>query len=415
MADLALTVAETADLVRRHDVSLTRQQIEDVWRRIESWPAGLRLAAQRLRAQPNTVQAIDEVNGREPAVADHLLNEVLDRQPAETQDTLLRGSIPDRLCGDLVDALTGGSDGAQVLADLEWTDAFMSSRKPRPTPYRFHRMFGDILRAELQRRHPKSVVDLHRREAGWCAAHNLPREALGHALRCGDLRHAADVLVAHWPELAVAGHDTMPTLRIPEPAAASLTRDPEIILAYAAHAPNQRDLATAAAYVRVSQQCPSSAGHRSSRPHALITASLRLAQARLAGDTAGAYAEASQILARVRAIDWRTGDPALADAAASIALTALGSAALDRGDLNDAEEGLCGGLAAAERAGLSCLRLICTSRLALMRAERGSSPRGAPRPHGPRHGAVRRAGSHRAPRIRLPRARSRQPPPGPAR
>ena len=367
MSDLAFTTTEVDELIQRHGTILSGHQVDHLWHRTEGWPAALCLAARQVRARPVTVEAIDEVRGQEPAISDYLVNEVLIRQPPEIQETLLRSSVPDRLCGGLVDALTGRDHGEQTLADLERADAFMVTGEAQPTTYRFLGLFRDVLRGELHRRGPQTVTHLHRRSAGWFAANHMPREALGHALCGGDPQHAVEMLVRHWPELATTGHDTMSTLRIP---AAVDDDSPEIALAHAALALDRRHTAAAAEQLDLAERRTRSLPAERRDRAGLIAAALGLAQRQIEHDPTRARAQARQMLTQARVLG-RSAGPDAADAASSIALTALGAGALDLSDLKAAGELLCDALAAAERAGLSCQRLICTSRLAMVHAERG--------------------------------------------
>ena len=176
-----------------------------------------------------------------------------------------------------------------------------------------------------------------------------------------------EVLVRHWPELATTGHDAMSTLRIP---AAVDDDSPEIALAHAALALDRRHTAAAAEQLDLAERRTRSLPAERRDRAGLIAAALGLAQRQIERDPTRARAQARQMLAQARVLG-RSAGPDAADAASSIALTALGAGALDIGDLNAAGELLCDALAAAERAGLSCQRLICTSRLAMVHAERG--------------------------------------------
>ena len=158
MSDLAFTTTEVDELIQRHGTILSGHQVDHLWHRTEGWPAALCLAARQVRARPVTVEAIDEVRGQEPAISDYLVNEVLIRQPPEIQETLLRSSVPDRLCGGLVDALTGRDHGEQTLADLERADAFMVTGEAQPTTYRF---LGSLPRRAARGAAPARPADRH--------------------------------------------------------------------------------------------------------------------------------------------------------------------------------------------------------------------------------------------------------------
>ena len=124
--------------------------------RTEGWVAGLRLAAISLAQHPDPERFVREFSGSERTVAGYLLAEVLDRQPAEVRDLLLRTSVLERVSGPLADFLTGGSGSERILQQLEDANAFVSSLDAGRTWFRYHHLFADLLQLELRRAAPAS-------------------------------------------------------------------------------------------------------------------------------------------------------------------------------------------------------------------------------------------------------------------
>ncbi|WP_232071481.1 hypothetical protein [Phytohabitans flavus] len=296
--DLAFTRDETAELLAGHRVPASARRVDDLHLRTEGWPAGLRFAARSLYAHPDPDRFIAGYGGEHPSVAGYLVDEVLSGQPAEAKDVLLRTSIAEPVSGELADALTGREDAARVLAELERTNGFVVPLKSRPGAYRYHRMFGELLRAELRRRSPDQVTDLHRRAAAWHADRHMPPDALRHALAGRDWTRATELLVLHWPELIPYGpeSDQLPAPPIPPPPASALRADPALALAYAAAFLDAQDRTSATAFLRLAQR------HRDRMPqgqrarYALVAAALRLAEAQLYGDQAAVLPAARQLL-----------------------------------------------------------------------------------------------------------------------
>ena len=79
---------------------------------------------------------------------------MLERQPPDVQDLLLRTSLLDRVNGELADLLTGRPGSEQILLSLEDANAFVESLDPERTWFRYHHLFADLLRLELRRRLP---------------------------------------------------------------------------------------------------------------------------------------------------------------------------------------------------------------------------------------------------------------------
>src|SRR6202040_1840694 len=128
--------------------------------RTEGWAAGVRLAVLSLAGHPDPERFVAEFSGTDRTVAEYLLAEMLDRQPREVQDLLLRTCLLDRVNGELADLLAG-----------------------RPG--------ADRLRLELRRTLPEEVPVLHRRAAGWFAGHGLFADAIRHTQAAGDWPDAA--------------------------------------------------------------------------------------------------------------------------------------------------------------------------------------------------------------------------------
>ena len=62
----------------------------------------------------------------------------------------------------------------------------MVSLDPGRTWFRFHQLFGDLLRLELRRTLPEEMPALHRRAAGWFVQHGHVVEAIRHTQAAGD-------------------------------------------------------------------------------------------------------------------------------------------------------------------------------------------------------------------------------------
>src|SRR6202040_2834689 len=134
--------------------------------RTEGWAAGLRLAVLSLAGHPDPERFVAEFSGTDRTVAEYLLAEMLDRQPREVQDLLLRTCLLDRVNGELADLLAGRPGSERILLGLEDANAFVVSLDAERTWFRYHHLFADLLRLELRRTLPEHVPVLHRRGGG---------------------------------------------------------------------------------------------------------------------------------------------------------------------------------------------------------------------------------------------------------
>ena len=177
-------------------------------RRTEGWATGLQMAALALREQENLEGFIQQFTGSHRYVLDYLVEEVLDRQPAETQDFLLYTSILERLCGPLCDALVGekvSSPSQNILEQLEHKNLFLVPLDQGRLWYRYHRLFADLLRTRLKHTQPALLPILHSKAATWFAGQGYLAETLHHALTAGDSEMAAGMLERHGMDLLKRG------------------------------------------------------------------------------------------------------------------------------------------------------------------------------------------------------------------
>lgn len=185
-ADLRFTLDEARTLLAKSDVVLPEPALALLVERSEGWAAGLRLAAMSLAGHPDAERFAAEFSGSEWTVAEYLRAEVLESQPEEVRRLLRRTSILNRVSGPLADALTGEPGGERILQELESANAFVTSVDTKRSWFRFHRLFADMLRAELRRGEARSLPELHRTAAGWYASHGYPIEAARHARAAQD-------------------------------------------------------------------------------------------------------------------------------------------------------------------------------------------------------------------------------------
>jgi LuxR family maltose regulon positive regulatory protein len=206
-ADLACTPDEADAYFAMVGHDLPPAQRDELLARTQGWMTGLRLAA--LRAGPGRA-VISGITGAEPAVADYLWDEVLASLPPDSRLFLLRTSVADVICGDLADALTGGTSGGAILEQLSRENMMIGPEdsdlgRTERTEYRYHPMLADMLRARLRRELPGETIRLTRRAARWLAARGRPAQAIRAAARAGDWDFAGRVLADAGPELLVPG------------------------------------------------------------------------------------------------------------------------------------------------------------------------------------------------------------------
>ncbi len=193
--DLRLTLEE-ADLFLNVLMGLELDS-EDVARleaRTEGWAGALQLAALSLRGRDSRTEFIRAFSGDDRYIVDYLVDEVLQRQPDDVREFLLRTSILDRLSSPLCDAVTGGTSARAMLDNLERNNLFVVPLDDQRRWSRYHQLFSDVLKAQLADLHTGEVAPLHQRASDWYAANGEPDRAIQHALAAKDFVRAASVI-----------------------------------------------------------------------------------------------------------------------------------------------------------------------------------------------------------------------------
>ncbi len=358
-ADLRFTERETRLLLDASGITLSEAGAALLHQRTEGWAAGLRLAAISLAGHPDPERFVAEFSGSDRTVAEYLIAEMLERQPPDVQDLLLRTSLLDRVNGALADVLTGRPGSARILLELEDANAFVESLDPERTWFRYHHLFGDLLRLELRRTLPADVLALHRRAAGWFTLQGQVVDAVRHTQAAGDWPDAARLLADHWFNLALDGQtQTMQALvRVFPPG----VDHPELALVRAGGDLVQGRLDEAAAYLAVAETYAEAAPPDRQRRLRVAIASLKLSLATRRGHPASVIELVSFLTSPV------TGqsdeDIALDSDLRALALTNLGIAEAWTLGLPDAERHLQEGAVLAREIGRPYLEVRCLAQL----------------------------------------------------
>jgi LuxR family maltose regulon positive regulatory protein len=168
--------------------------------RTEGWIAGLQIAALSMQGRDDITGFIRAFSGSHRHILGYLADEVINQQSENTLRFLLQTSLLDRLCGSLCDAVTGDSGGQETLLGLERANLFIIPLDDEGVWYRYHHLFGEVLRNRLTASSVKGVENiakLHRRASDWFEEAGLIDDAIHHALTIPDTERAA-VLVERY-------------------------------------------------------------------------------------------------------------------------------------------------------------------------------------------------------------------------
>ena len=154
--------------------------------RTEGWPAGLCLAALTLTGRADPDESVRAFSGSNRFVGDYLTEEVLSGHSGELREFILAVSILDRVSASLCDHVAGVSNAQVLLDELEHTNLFLVPLDESHSWFRFHYLFAEVARRELELTRSDDLGALHARAADWFLEHGHVDEAVQHLLAAGD-------------------------------------------------------------------------------------------------------------------------------------------------------------------------------------------------------------------------------------
>jgi LuxR family transcriptional regulator, maltose regulon positive regulatory protein len=362
--DLRFTVDESRALFESAGVRLSDGALESLVATTEGWAAGLRLAALSMARDPDPERLAAAFSGRERAVAEYLLTEVLERQPQEVSRLLLRTSILERVSGPLADRLTGCSGSERFLWELEDAGAFVVSLDAERSWFRYHHLFADLLALELRRTAPQELPGLHAIAAEWLADHGYPVEAIRHAQAAEDWILATRLLADNWFGLELDGRLATGRQLLSRFPAGMVRANPELAVLGAAAERFGGSLNEAERYLRLAETEVSLIPEDRRDRFQFALAFTRLSVARIRVDLNAAGEAAQQLLAYIDATptvaaEFREGD------LLAMTLAEIGIAAMWAGRMEDGERHLDLALVEARRAARPRLELLALAHLAI--------------------------------------------------
>ena len=172
---------------------LSPQEITALHDRTEGWIAGLQMAAFSMQARlnkqgPESVSLfIKTFSGSNRFILDYLLDEVFSQQSEELRSFMYQTSILDQLTAPLCDAVIDKPGSQAYLDQLDRANLFLIPLDEEQRWYRYHHLFGEVLRKQLKHFCPERIPQLQQRASDWYAENHMPSEAIRHALDAGDI------------------------------------------------------------------------------------------------------------------------------------------------------------------------------------------------------------------------------------
>ena len=215
------------------ELNLSQQQLGTLQTKVEGWIAGLQMAALSLQQCSHISNWIESLEASQSYIWDYLTEEVLEQQPDNLKSFLFETSILDRMCGDLCDAVLQIENSTETLKYLDKINLFVISLDNNRCWYRYHHLFGELLRYYLQKQKPDRITEYHRRAAEWYKQANLIDEAFKHALIAQDWELGTDLIKQEAYQLAIDADFTTLFNRLEQLPNEIICLDPWLCIYYA--------------------------------------------------------------------------------------------------------------------------------------------------------------------------------------
>ena len=344
VADLRFTPDETASFLNEAmGLRLTPDDVQTLEARTEGWIVGLQLAALSMQGRSDMRTFIEAFTGSHHYILEYLADEVLQRQSESLQRFLMETCILTRMCAPLCNRVTARADSAEVLADLNRRNLFITPLDGAHFWFRYHHLFAELLSAHLQRSRANELPDLHRRAAQWYEENGYAGEAVHHALAAQDYQMASQMIVNNWRRLFHQGWVNA-TLQWLESLPPELVRRlPPLSIAYCWTLFARGDYGRIAPYLEQATQAFEQLTANGTLPQDQIeyrivaqqVSVLQAVVARYRGDVATAINRVEQVLAEHPDISQELG-PRIADLAYGSSYLQMGHNYLAAGNLDQA-------------------------------------------------------------------------------
>lgn len=192
--DLRFATEEIEEFFDRNfAIRFDKDMLRMIEERTEGWAASLQLTGLSLKnmGEAQARSFVEQFKGNNRFIIDYLVEEVLERQRAETRDFLRNTCVLKRFSTELCDYVLDTEGSRGVMEQLERENLFMVPLDSSRTWYRYHHLFAEFLQIGLDERHRR---ELNRKASLWCSGNGLVEEALEYALEAEDGELAEQLL-----------------------------------------------------------------------------------------------------------------------------------------------------------------------------------------------------------------------------
>jgi LuxR family transcriptional regulator, maltose regulon positive regulatory protein len=213
--ELAFRTEEVQDLVlQNYHLTMPTQEAQTLIDAAEGWITGLLLSAQTMWQGMTDRVRTARTSGL--GLYDYMAQQIIDQQPPQVRAFLLRTSLFDVFNAELCDTVFANVPGLDPTRSQDWgglmnavqrSNLFVVPVGTGETWLRYHHLFRDFLRMQMEREHPEEreailyrIAEVYRERQLWDRAHDIYE-------RLGDWDATADLIVSAGPYLIREGQN----------------------------------------------------------------------------------------------------------------------------------------------------------------------------------------------------------------
>jgi LuxR family transcriptional regulator, maltose regulon positive regulatory protein len=204
LAELQFSGLEIEQYCRQKGLAPSRNDSKRLEAYTEGWAAGLYLTLESTGNNFNFSRLYSASGRNSRQIASYLTEEVTGRWTEAENAFMIKTSVLPSMSGSLCDAVTGRSDGKEMLERLSSSNAFILPLDNEGSWYRYHHLYAEFLR-EISDSRGIDKEDLHKRAAEWYELNGYASEAVEHYLKSGKLDNVVGIIEKKGPEMVKTG------------------------------------------------------------------------------------------------------------------------------------------------------------------------------------------------------------------
>ena len=147
----------------------------------EGWPIAIQLYGQQLRKGKSFEEGLRCLDGRNTFLSDYFTELVLEVQPEEVQDFLLKTGIINPINGYLANHICGTRSGWEILERLNQDNLFVHRIDDNGEWYAYHKLFQQYLEAKTRRKASMDPSQIYEAASSWCVENGYEEKGLKYA------------------------------------------------------------------------------------------------------------------------------------------------------------------------------------------------------------------------------------------